>query len=105
VTSGAAMTAAVQHGFAQRAQELLEAAIAGPAGSEMTVLIGQDGALQLCNGSECQGSEWPLEALARERGARAAYRVTSQGNKVRVEGREGMRTCVLESLRPRWFLA
>lgn len=92
-------------GFAQRAQELLEAAIAGPLGSEMTVLIGQDGALQLCNGTEGQGAEWPLEALVRERGARAGYRVFSRGNTVRVEGREGLRTCVLESLRPRWFLA
>lgn len=99
------MTVANTHGFAQRAQELLETAMAGPAGSEMTVLVGQDGTIRLCNGPEGQGAEWPLEALARERGARAAYRVTSSGSKVRVEGREGMRTCVLESLRPRWFLA
>jgi hypothetical protein len=92
-------------GFAQRAQELLEAAVAGPSGSEITVLIGHDGRLELCNGAEGQGSEWPLEALVRERGARAGYRVCSRGNTVRVEGREGLRTCVLESLRSRWFLA
>jgi hypothetical protein len=92
-------------GFAQRAQELLEAAVSGPPGSEMTVLIGQDGRLELCNGAEGQGSEWPLESLVRERGARAGYRVLSRENTVRVEGREGLRTCVLESLRPRWFLA
>lgn len=92
-------------GFAQRAQELLDAAVAGPPGSEMTVLIAQDGSLELSNGAGAQGSDWPLESLVRERGARAAYRVTSKGNTVRVEGREGLRTCVLESLRPRWFLA
>ncbi len=92
-------------GFAQRAQELLDAAVAGPPGPELTVLIGQDGSLRLCNGSEGPGSEWPLESLVRERGARAGYRVLSRGKTVRVEGREGLRTCVLESLRPRWSLA
>jgi hypothetical protein len=92
-------------GFAQRAEELLETAVAGPPGSEMTVLIGHDGRLELCNGPEGQGSEWALDSLVRERGARAAYRVISRGNTVRVEGREGLRTCVLESLRPLWFLA
>ena len=86
-------------GFAQRAQELLEAAIAGPAGSEMTVLIGHDGAIQLC-----ADSDWPLESLARERGARSAYRVSSNRGGVRVEGREGLRTCVLESSRPQMLL-
>jgi hypothetical protein len=87
-------------GFAQRAQELLEAAVAGPAVSEMTVLIGDDGAIQLC-----ADSDWPLDSLARERGARSAYRVRSHQDGVRVEGREegreGLRTCILESRRPR----
>jgi hypothetical protein len=82
-------------GFAQRAQELLEAAVSGPAVSEMTVLIGHDGAIQLC-----ADSDWPLDSLARERGARSAYRVSSSKGGVRVEGREGLRTCVLESRRP-----
>ena len=61
----------------------------------MTVLIGADGALQLC-----ADSDWPLESLARERGAEAAYRVTTQGAAVRVEGRHGLHTCLLESRRP-----
>jgi hypothetical protein len=87
-------------GFAQRAQELLEAAVAGPVASEMTVLIGQDGGIQLS-----VDSDWPLESLARESGARAAYRVSSRDGGVRVEGREGWRTCVLESRRPGLLLA
>jgi hypothetical protein len=87
-------------GFAQRAQELLEAAVAGPCGSEMTVLISPDGAIQLC-----ADSDWPLESLARERGAQSAYRVSSHKGGVRVEGREGLRTCVLESRRPRLLMA
>jgi len=87
-------------GFAQRAQELLEAAVAGPGGSVMTVLIGHDGAIELC-----ADSDWPLESLARERGARSAYRVSSDRRGVRVEGREGLRTCVLESRSARLLLA
>ncbi len=83
-------------GFAQRAQELLEAAVSGPSVTEMTVLIGHDGAIQLC-----ADSDWPLDSLARERGARSAYRVSSNQGGVRVEGREGLRTCILESRRPR----
>jgi hypothetical protein len=82
-------------GFAQRAQELLDAALAGPGTSEMTVLIGNDGAVGLC-----VDSDWPLDSLVRERGAQAAYRVQFRGGAVRVEGREGFRTCVLESPRP-----
>ncbi len=81
-------------GFAQRAQELLEAALAGPASTEMTVLIAHDGAIQLC-----ADSDWPLDSLARERGARSAYRVSARNGGVRVEGREGLRTCLLESRR------
>lgn len=78
--------------FAQRAQQLLEAASASPGvAEEMTVLIGHDGSIL------CADSDWPLDSLARERGARAAYRVTRRGAVVRVEGREGMQTCVLES--------
>ncbi|MEO5925170.1 MAG: hypothetical protein ABIR70_15220 [Bryobacteraceae bacterium] len=83
-------------GFAQRAQDLLEAAVNGPTVSEMTVLISHDGAIHLC-----ADSDWPLDSLARERGARSAYRVSSNKGGVRVEGREGLRTCVLESRRPR----
>lgn len=86
-------------GFAQRAQELLENALHGPQGSEMTVLIGNDGGIQLC-----VGSDWPLESLVRERGARSGYRVTAKGGRVRVEGREGLQTCVLESRRPQMLL-
>ncbi len=86
-------------GFAQRAQELLETALRGPEASEMTVLIGNDGGIQMC-----VESDWPLESLVRERGARSGYRVTTRGRRVRVEGREGLQTCVLESHRPQMLL-
>jgi hypothetical protein len=86
-------------GFAQRAQELLETALRGPQASEMTVLIGSDGGIQLC-----ADSDWPLDSLVRERGARSGYRVTAKGGCVRVEGREGLQTCILESRRPQGLL-
>lgn len=79
--------------FVERAQQLLDTAAAGPAGSEMTVLIGHDGAIQLSS-----GSDWPLDSLARERGARAAYRVSRAHGRIRVEGRQGSETCVLEKV-------
>ena len=82
-------------GFAQRAQELLEAALSAPTASEMTILIGMDGAIRLC-----ADSDWPLDSLARERGARAAYRVSARSGSVRVEGRQGLQTCILESCHP-----
>jgi len=78
---------------------LLETAAAaaqqGAASSEITVLIGQDGSLRLC-----ADSDWPLDSLAREHGAQSAYRISSRNGRVRVEGREGLRTCVLESAPP-----
>lgn len=78
--------------FLQRAQQLLDTAQSGPATVEMTVLIAPDGALQLC-----ADSDWPLDSLARERGAHSAYRVTAHNGRVRVEGRQGLTRCLLES--------
>ena len=86
--------------FAEHAQQLLDAATGAVARgencSEMTVLITSDGGIQLC-----VDSDWPLDTLALDRGARAAYRVTSQRGSVRVEGQEGSRRCVLETQTPR----
>jgi len=62
---------------------------------QMTVLIGGDGGIHLC-----ADSDWPLDSLAREHGARTAYRITSREGSVRVEGREGSRRCVLEERTP-----
>ena len=80
----------------QQAQSFLEAALAahrsGEVCTEMTVLIGQDGAIRMC-----AESDWPLDSLSRERGARAAYRISEHNGRVTVEGREGSHTCCLES--------
>ena len=80
----------------QQAQQLLDAALSaaerGEACTEMTILITVDGAIRMC-----AESNWPLESLARERGARAAFRITESHGRVSVFGREGSHTCLLES--------
>lgn len=63
----------------------------GESCQEMTVLIGQEGGIQMC-----ADSDWPLDSLMLDRGARTGYRVSPRRGSVRVEGREGLRRCVLE---------
>jgi hypothetical protein len=83
------------HGLAEQAQSLMDAALAalerGESCQEMTVLISRDGGIQLC-----ADSDWPLDSLMLDRGARTGYRVSPRRGSVRVEGREGLRRCVLE---------
>jgi hypothetical protein len=84
-------------GFTQRAEQLLEAAEAavarGESCSHVTMLIAHDGGIRML-----AESDWPLDSLARQHGARAVYRVSENKGAVRVEAREGSRTCVMESL-------
>jgi hypothetical protein len=63
----------------------------GEACQEMTVLIGPDGGIQMY-----ADSDWPLDSLMLDRGARTGYRVSPRRGSVQVEGREGLRRCVLE---------
>jgi hypothetical protein len=86
------------HRFAEQAQSLLDASLAALERGEnctemtvMTVLIGRDGGIQMC-----ADSDWPLDSLMFDRGARPGYRVSPRRGSVRVEGREGLRRCVLE---------
>jgi hypothetical protein len=82
--------------FAQQAEQLLEAAEAasarGETCSDLTVLLGHDGSIRMI-----AESDWPLDSLVRDQGARAAYRVTARRGSICVEGRDGRRSCVLES--------
>ena len=84
------------HGLAEQAQSLMDAALAalerGESCQDMTVLIGQDGRIQIC-----ADSDWPLDSLMLDRGARTGYRVSPRRSSVKVEGREGLRRCVLEA--------
>lgn len=61
----------------------------------MTILIGSDGAIRMV-----ADSDWPLDSLASHHGAHTAYRVTEHRGSVRVEGREGLKTCLLEKAKP-----
>ena len=83
----------------EHAQEILATAEAaashGETCSPMTILIGQDGAIQLM-----VDSDWPLDSLAIHHGARSVFRVSTRQGAFRVEGREGTRACVLESSTP-----
>src|SRR5437762_9453418 len=63
----------------------------GESCQEMTVLISREGGIQMC-----ADSDWPLDSLMLDRGARTGYRVSPRRGSVRVEGREGVRRCLLE---------
>jgi hypothetical protein len=88
-------TESVSH-LAQRAQDILSAAEAanarGAQSEEMTILIGQGGGIHML-----AQSDWPLESLLLHHGAQSAFRVTTRRGSIRVEAREGQRTCLLES--------
>jgi hypothetical protein len=83
----------------QQAQEILataeSASAKGETCSPMTILIGQDGAIRLL-----VDSDWPLDSLALHHGARSAFRVSADRGSLRVEGRQGLHACVLESSSP-----
>ena len=85
--------------FLDDASGILEAAEGasshGQTCSEMTILIGQDGAIRML-----AESDWPLDSLAWHHGAKSSYRVSQRHGLVRVEGREGLRTCVMQSVSP-----
>ncbi|MGD1093270.1 MAG: hypothetical protein ABSB35_14925 [Bryobacteraceae bacterium] len=85
--------------FAEHAQSILDAAESasahGESCTEMTILIGQEGGIHML-----ADSDWPLDSLAWHHGAQTAYRVSQRFGSVRVEGREGSRTCVFESVPP-----
>jgi len=85
--------------LAEQARNILDAAESasrsGQACTEMTILIGPEGHIR-----RVADSDWPLESLARHHGARSAYRVSEETGRIRVEGRDGARRCLLESSSP-----
>lgn len=83
--------------FLDNAANIFEAAEssvqAGFTPSDMTILVGVEGGIRLVAGV----SDWPLDTLQATRGAEMVYRVSRAGERVRVEGRAGSQTCVLET--------
>lgn len=85
--------------FLRNGQSLLETAEAAarsaqPA-AQTAILIGRDGSIRAVS-----SSDWPLESLAAEHGARMAYRVSHGHGRARVEGRSGCRSFLLEAETP-----
>jgi hypothetical protein len=83
--------------FLENAREIFEAAetsaASGYSSSEYTILIGSPrGGLRMI-----ANSDWSLGALQREHGAQLAYRVSNVDGRLTVDGREGQRTCHLET--------
>ena len=85
--------------FTARASQILAAAESaasqGHACSDMTIVIAQDGSLKMI-----ADSDWPVDSWVGHLGARSAYRVCQRQGRLRVEGREGTRTCLLQSANP-----
>jgi len=85
--------------FVDTAVEILETAEsvlrAGQTPSEVSILVSAEGAIHIV-----ADSDWPLDSLQREHGARSAYRVSPASGRVAVDGREGSRTCHFEVSTP-----
>jgi hypothetical protein len=82
--------------FSDNAASIFEAAEsvlkAGQQPTDMTIVIGQEGGIQLI-----AESDWPLDSLLVHHGAQMAYRVSQQDKSLRLEGRAGSRTCLFET--------
>jgi hypothetical protein len=82
--------------FSDNAASIFEAAEsvlkAGQDPTDMTIVIGQEGGIQLI-----AESDWPLDSLLAHHGAQMAYRVSQQDKSLRLEGRAGGRTCLFET--------
>jgi hypothetical protein len=85
--------------LAERAREILDtaedASRNGLICTDMTILIGPEGHIRMV-----ADSDWPLDSLVRHHGAQSAYRVSERTGAIRVEGRDGPRHCLLESVAP-----
>ena len=85
--------------FLEDARNILEAAeaVSASAGAltDFTILISAEGSIEML-----AGSDWPLERLLQERGARTVYRISEQRGKVTLEGRCGRQSCRLEAVTP-----
>lgn len=80
----------------ENAEKLLSAAESamhsGHSPSDMSILISSEGRIRMV-----ADSDWPLESLQSFHGAKTAYRLSHREQKVRIDGREGSRTCQFET--------
>lgn len=82
--------------FVENAMKLMDAAETavqtGQTPSHLTILLGCEGGMRMI-----ADSDWTLDALQTYHGASAVYRVSQKQERLRVEGREGLRRCMFES--------
>jgi hypothetical protein len=84
--------------FLEDAERVLETANVAPAHcgmADMAILIDAWGGMRIVD-----AAGWRPEALEAHYGAKTVYQVTRTPGGVRVTGRSGGRSCVLESARP-----
>ena len=85
--------------FLANAERIFETAVSADSAQlesgDLAILIGQDGGIHML-----MGTDWPLDALEAHHGSRAAYRVSHNGVRVRVEGKSASKSCLLESEPP-----
>jgi len=62
---------------------------------DLAILIGPQGDIHMLD-----AAGWALPGLLAQHGARTAYRVTRERGKVRLEGRSGSETCLLQAESP-----
>jgi hypothetical protein len=83
-------------GFFENARSVFEAAESaarmGQTPSNITILIGGEGGIEMLS-----DSDWPLDRLLADRGARMVYRVEGRSGRVCLEGRSAAESCRLES--------
>ncbi len=83
-------------GFFENARNIFEAAESaarsGHAPSDLTILIGSEGGIEML-----ADSDWPLDRLLAHRGALMAYRVGERSGTLRVEGRSAGASCLLQA--------
>ena len=85
--------------FLDNVKEILQTAEAarqpGQPASDLTILYRPDGGIFFL--SDC---DWPLDRLASDRGAKELYRVSQNGDRLRVDALAGYLSCRLESTSP-----
>ena len=85
--------------FLNNALQILDAAESaiqsGHTPTDLTILITAEGGIRMV-----ADSDWPLESLQIQHGAKMAYRVSQSASLVRVEGRADSRTCLFETAKP-----
>jgi hypothetical protein len=78
--------------FLQQAEDILDIAISDQSNlKDVVIVLDRQGGMRMLD-----SSGWSLPALCAEFGATAVYKVQKKGEKVRVEGWNGVERCLLQ---------